>query len=236
MKKLLLATLAVVIAFTSCKTGSEFTSRRYTKGHYASKSYRKDKLKAVDQSKEVMNAVASTKKEVAIAKPAGTIVLEKENKSEIAVLTKKENKSPFKAIKQAFVTKKNVKENIAFAPLLITKKSQNSTVTQKMAPSEGARFDVGALLGMIFGLLGLALGSVGFSIFGLTAIYFVFFVLGLVFGILGLAFGAKGMSRYKENKHWSSLVFGIIGLVTGIFSMILALYYAVVTIIYLIVA
>lgn len=138
-------------------------------------------------------------------------------------------KKPFLySIKQTFKVT-SIKNNsilVNFEPLLLTKKTQNNSVTSKSATKDGeGRFDVMSLLAMIFGILGITMSYVGFMIFAGSWVFTVFFVFALVFGILGLIFGASGLKRYKNNKHWSSLAFGIVGLATGVISIIFGIIY-----------
>lgn len=223
MKKILLATLALVIVLTSCKTGSQFTSRRYMKGHYASKSYHKDKIKAVDKSNEINTLIASTKK-AEINKPVGNVVIEsKKEEKEIAVAKGFNKKVAPKKKSSAF---KAISDKLTFAPLLLTKKTQNNVVTQKTeSKGESGELDILSLLAMIFGIVGMLLSYIGFMIFWGTWTYLIFFVMAIAFGVCGIIFGATGIKRYRDTGHWSSLAFGIAGLATGVLAIIFAVYY-----------
>lgn len=219
MKKNLLLLIASIMFLSSCRTGSEFTSRRYMKGHYAAKKHQKEKIKPVEQDIEVKSLLAS-KQPVYTAKKA--ILLQSEVPAEKRVKNEgiKIGNSK-KAFSSALLNEiKNISSN-AF-------KKENPNIKAKAPSTEKDKsLDKKALMGTIFGVAGFVMDIMGFVLFlsTLEYIFMIFFALAVVLGIFAVILGSKGIRRYKEKKNVTSLVFGIIGLATGIISMIMAIYY-----------
>jgi hypothetical protein len=239
MKKLILASLAVIVVLSSCNIGSQFTSRKYTDGFFVSKSHKKDRVEGSKQPSENNQTkandndqlLASSETSKKIMPVSNTVINDKDATTEVAPVIEEEKEIAFRKISTPTESKSQVKRSaFSIAPSSLIKLSQNNKLINKIASKsskKGGGFDVSALLGTIFGVLGVGLASAGYIAFYASPVFFVFFLFALVFGILGLVFGIKGMTN---RNGWSSLVFGIIGLVTGIVAMLLSFYYLILVI------
>lgn len=222
MKFKLLFLLAAIIFITSCKTGSNFTSRRYMAGHYkanhssvkksetiASKTsdsfIKKEKLSAVYEVKEtpVLVAANTGKKVVFTEKKHKPIHINSDSKKAKAIAFKKsfESLNPFK---------------------------QNKSEPLKSGKGEEG-ISTKSLVGFACGVAGIAIDVISFivAISALEYIVLLGMVLGLVLGILGIVFGTQGIKDYRTSRNTPTLVFGIVGAATGLAAIILAVYFGI---------
>lgn len=220
MKSKLILLIAIVVFITSCKTGSNFTSRRYTAGHYkhnhtsvkkpealASKrsegSLKKEKLTIVNDKPETVELIASnTEKKI--------VFTEKKHKPLILNST-----SSKKARLLAF------KKNLDFLKVLKSKKSE----PLKSGKSDEA-ISSKSLIGFACGIAGIVVDIIAFvaAVAALNYAILLLMLLGLVLGILGIVFGTQGIKDYRSSKNTPTLVFGIVGAATGLAAIILAIY------------
>ncbi|MBP7808414.1 MAG: hypothetical protein KA163_03915 [Bacteroidia bacterium] len=219
MKSKLLFLSAVIIFIASCKTGNNFTSRRYTAGHY----------KANHSSVKKPEAIASKPSDISVKKEKLTAVYEtKETSVLIAANTSKQvvfTEKKHKPININSTSKKTkaiaLKKALDFLNPLKQKKSE---------PLKAGKGEEGistkSLVGFACGVAGIAIDIITFvvAISALEYIVLLGMILGLILGILGIVFGTQGIKDYRNNKNTPTLVFGIVGAATGLIAIILAVY------------
>jgi hypothetical protein len=222
MKSKLLFLSAVIIFIASCKTGNNFTSRRYTAGHY----------KANHSSVKKPEAIASKRIDTPVKKEKLSAVYEVE---EAPVLIAANTDKPI-----VFTKKKHkpihINTDSKKAKALAFKKAfgfLNPLKQKKSEPLKSGKGEEGistkSLVGFACGVAGIAIDVISFivAISALEYIVLLGMVLGLVLGILGIVFGTQGIKDYKTSRNTPTLVFGIVGAATGLAAIILAVYFGI---------
>lgn len=219
MKSKLLFLSAVIIFIASCKTGNNFTSRRYTAGHYKANHSGVKKPEAI-VSKRIDTSVKKEKLS-AVYEVKEAPVLIAANTDKPIVFTKKKHK-PI-----------HINTDSKQAKALAFKKAfgfLNPLKQKKSEPLKASKGEEGistkSLVGFACGVAGIAIDVISFivAISALEYIVLLGMVLGLVLGILGIVFGTQGIKDYRTSRNTPTLVFGIVGAATGLAAIILAIY------------
>lgn len=236
MKTKIILFLSCIVFLAACSSEKNFSSRHYNKGRYAShqgkvKPVKENEFTKAETKPQFATAnVESTEKSVSEGK--NVLELNKESESETYVQNqtiKKEKTKKFAikrmSSKELFSSIKQLKKEIKQDRKEFAKSHPKGAKKQ----TEGG-VSTKAILGFIFGILGVVIDVVAWSLIVGSSeyIFAIMFLFGLVFGILGLIFGLGGVSDYRKgDKNPMSLIFGIIGAVLGVSAMILAIYYAI---------
>ncbi|MGZ3884606.1 MAG: hypothetical protein ACXVP0_10045 [Bacteroidia bacterium] len=223
VKKHFTCIAAVALMLTAC-SGSRFTSRKYTGGHYISHAHKPGSPEKNASEKNAAQAVvtASKAKEIVMPRPA-TPLSEEQLKTSPAVHSEK------KARRQN-TAKLTLKPSAAMQMVLAKKLAPKAKDLEKKSSSGSGGIESHALTGFIFGVAGLVLDIIGFIATVATLNYACLLILipALVLGILGLINGLKGLKEHRHSKGSSTdLVFSIVGTACGGVAIILALYFAI---------
>jgi hypothetical protein len=219
MRTKLLFFLAMVLFFASCKTGGNFTSRRYMAGHYkANHAHVKkpDEQSVTNNSKRALSYSSAEKMKVQpVIKPDELVASSSSKK----VFTGKKHKL---LSNLPYLSSKKTPRLIGMIKEMFTKPAKNELKSGK----SDEKISQKSLVGFACGVGAIAIDIICFLIAVGAGSYapLAGMLVGLVLGILGIIFGTQGIKDYKSSRNTPTLVFGIVGAATGLVGIILAFY------------
>lgn len=225
MKTKLLLFLSAVILLSACKTGSNFTTRRYTAGHYKPNhsSVKKPETVIAKRNENSLKKEVLEKTYTAADENSVVIASSDSKKPDFVVKKRKKTLDFTKGIEKA-------KQNKVFNRSLLSVKDLFSKKDKPLKSGKGdSEISTKSLIGFACGIGGIAVDIVCFiaAIAALEYIILLGMLLGLVLGILGIIFGTQGIKDYRSSRNTPTLVFGIVGAATGLAAIILAFYFGI---------
>ena len=221
----------VALLMANCANNGLFTSRKYTAGNYRSFKHKAPKTEAIDEIKdEPIYASAEKKLTEADFNPKSFEMNDEQASSKEHITVKKTKfkktfENPFKNIKVQIKNFKTLKEF-----------KKNHSIQKNPKEKSNSGVDTTALVSLILSVLAIVCDIIGFVLIisTLQYVFLLLFAVALALGITGLIMGTKGLKNHRQNNgSVLDLVFSIVGTALGGISIILALYYAIWSVLYI---
>jgi hypothetical protein len=212
---------AAIIFLASCKTGSNFTSRRYMAGHYKANHAHVKKPDAqtmAHSSKKPLEKYSSGEKLNEQPAVKSDLLIASSNPKKVAYAEKKH-----KLLNNLLpVSTRKTPKLIGSIKEMFKKPAKNELRSGK----GDEKISTKSLIGFACGVGGIAIDVICFliAVAALSYAPLIGMIFGLALGIVGIIFGTQGIKDYKSSRNTPTLVFGIVGAATGLAAIILAIY------------